>query len=629
MLQLLLSMFAGGRTLHGAGFWAYKTQKTIVYDVWQLGFTYRVLQALIAIYVVVYLYLLQAGWAYAERPMGSFNAWSESGTSGAIVKGAKSLDNAFVYCGNSSYSYEWASGWNYGEPPLCRKLNKNEATTKALNGFFFTTIYIEYHYHGWACHDSTHATEVAACAARSGSWAEEGDGQCQCSSEQAYYPVGVEHMVLAMEMSYTTSPKFGDVTGSTNAADSVGAAGSDSSSDLRPLQVFITAADGTPLPTTVDSDGAIRLSVGEYLRAAGLSLEDANDYLPPDHRYKSPKIYPRFRTAGVNVDLEVRFHNTADNDGTLGHRFDALFSPAAIRAEVVPHANRRQWAGLGPVMHYEAFPSGPQQQSFHKVERYRQGVVFRFKGVGSVLTFDFMQLVSMLVQVMALLKLAAVIVEQFAINWFLPPAVSTTLKKKKNERITATSELAALGLRAAIGATQYNLLDPNGNRRIETLELANAFAPIEGVSARQAYEIAQLVTSSADTDYYERKSSWRMVASFVRGKAKKTDVGIRKRRDAKLANEGLDFAEFMTCIAGDAIGFADFVKTLPPQDDKEDGGRLNPTILRQIEQSFAEVRGESGKQGADIQPVLVGAELALKAEPLPAPDGASAEPFAC
>lgn len=145
IIGLAIACFKGGKGAKDGGFWTYKTTKTITYDVWQLGLTNRVLQACIAIYVVLYLYLFQAGWAYGERPMGSFNAWSEGGGSGTIIKAASSLDSSFVYCGNASYSYEWAPGWNYGEPPVCRKLNKNEATTKGVNDLFFTTIYIEYH----------------------------------------------------------------------------------------------------------------------------------------------------------------------------------------------------------------------------------------------------------------------------------------------------------------------------------------------------------------------------------------------------------------------------------------------------------------------------------------------------
>ena len=81
ILGLAISCFKTGKTTKDGGFWTYKTNKTITYDVWQLGLTNRVLQAFIAIYVVVYLYLFEAGWAYAERPMGSFNAWSEGGGS--------------------------------------------------------------------------------------------------------------------------------------------------------------------------------------------------------------------------------------------------------------------------------------------------------------------------------------------------------------------------------------------------------------------------------------------------------------------------------------------------------------------------------------------------------------------
>ena len=421
---------------------------------------------------------------------------------------------------------------------------------------------------------------MAACAARSGSWSAEADGQCQCFTEQAYYPVGVEHMVVATEMSYTTSPKFGDLKGSTNAKSSAGGADA-----VQPLDVYVAAANGTRLPIQLSSDGAVRVPMGMYLEAAGVSLEDENNQLPPDHRYTSSQRYPRFRTAGINVELEVRFHNTQDRDGSLGARFDALFNPGGISAEIVPKANRKQWAGLGPIMHYEKFPEGAGQQTFHKVERYRQGVVFRFVGVGRVLVFDFMQLVSMLVQIMALLKISSLVVEQVAMK-FLPTAVQTTLTKKKNEKVTATSELAELGMKAAIAATQYTIFDPDGNRRIDMVDLAKVFASVEGVSAMQAYRVAHLVMTTADTDFYERASASAMIGKFLRGKASTRATGIGTRDNAALSNKGLDFAEFVTCIEGDAIGFADFLQNVPePDADKHD-----PEVLARIEAHFEKVR---------------------------------------
>lgn len=49
------------------------------------------------------------------------------------------------------------------------------------------------------------------------------------------------------------------------------------------------------------------------------------------------------------------------------------------------------------------------------------------------------QVISMLVQIMALLKFASIIVEHVAMNIWLPPTVRVALKKKKNERVRTRS----------------------------------------------------------------------------------------------------------------------------------------------------------------------------------------------
>ena len=85
-----------------------------------------------------------------------------------------------------------------------------------------------------------------------------------------------------------------------------------------------------------------------------------------------------------------------------------------MRAEITAEADKKQWAGLGatvfyevspPCSHlslplipskasfplpffYEVAPHGPGQMNYHKIERYRQGVVFNIQGVGEVISFD-------------------------------------------------------------------------------------------------------------------------------------------------------------------------------------------------------------------------------------------------
>ena len=57
------------------------------------------------------------------------------------------------------------------------------------------------------------------------------------------------------------------------------------------------------------------------------------------------------------------------------------------------------------------YPNGKDQQFYHKVERYRQGVVFEFVTVGLVARFDIAQFVLRLAVALSLLAMAQTITE--------------------------------------------------------------------------------------------------------------------------------------------------------------------------------------------------------------------------
>ena len=165
----------------------------------------------------------------------------------------------------------------------------------------------------------------------------------------------------------------------------------------------------------------------------------------------------------------------------------------------------------------------------------------------------------------------------------LPSATQELLENKMNEKVTPEGVFAEIGLKAAIAATQYHRFDPDGNRKIERTDIAKVFSQVEGVSAEQAFAIADTIMMEADTDYIHKREPVELVAQFLRkvfcgcmslkelneARDTKTDDMYKKRTGASKSDEGLDFEEFVTCLEGrSGLNFDKFkeslAKKLPP-----------------------------------------------------------------
>ena len=297
-----------------------------------------------------------------------------------------------------------------------------------------------------------------------------------------------------------------------------------------------------------------------------------NKDLTPDYRTMgtadNPYRYPKFRTAGLNLQMQINFVNSdpaqeQERRGGSPTSLRAMFAPHDVRAEIELKPNVKQWAGLGPIMSYEQFPSGEGGRTFHKVERYRQGVVVSFVTVGHVMQFDIKQLVLQLVIGLSLLAAAKGVTESIGYMVCVDKVTKTMIKAKAKERITATSEFAELGMKAAIAATQYATFDPDGNRKIDLVDIARVFAKVEGITPLQAYTVADMVMLGADKDFMLSKSKISLIADAARKRMGKAVAAKRGGKD----NEGLDFYELVTCIEGDAVSFERYITQLPVPED--------------------------------------------------------------
>ena len=171
----------------------------------------------------------------------------------------------------------------------------------------------------------------------------------------------------------------------------------------------------------------------------------------------------------------------------------------------------------------------------------------------------------------------------------MPRATRITIQNKAKETVTATSEFAELGMKAALAALHFRQLDPDGNHKIDHVDLAKPFARIKGVTAEQAYKIAHHIIESADADYAKRLSKLEHMQQSALGALGGCKPSSRYAPSTSpVRNEsGLDFAAYMTCIEGDAIAFQTFLDTLPMPKN------VDSVLLRRIRRHFAKSQADS------------------------------------
>ena len=162
-----------------------------------------------------------------------------------------------------------------------------------------------------------------------------------------------------------------------------------------------------------ESGKAVSLSVHDWLKAGGADLDERNELVESDIYDASKK--PFLRTTGVAVTLDIEYSNVPDDDGLFGA---ARPWPGhkEVEARVKVEADKMQWAGLGAEeVIYAVPPTGPiGRETFKKTIRYSQGVVFTFKGKGSVYDFNAVYLINAIVSGIVLLGVASAITVQIA-----------------------------------------------------------------------------------------------------------------------------------------------------------------------------------------------------------------------
>ena len=122
---------------------------------------------------------------------------------------------------------------------------------------------------------------------------------------------------------------------------------------------------------------------------------------------------------------------------------------------------------------------------------------------------------------------------------------------------------AEIGMKAAISAVQFERLDNDRDGAIELGDLVQTFARIKGITFEQAYAVAHIVASRADTENKEAaamKKGRGGLFGRLRGKASSTAETQVAPEPAAVGSDGIDFGEFL--VAREGGGMIKFEKFL-------------------------------------------------------------------
>ena len=100
------------------GFFSFSVSKSMDIEIWQLGLVYRIFQLMVGMYFLFVLFMRDAMWTWQEVPMGSFNAYAGMSGAASIITAASgfgdSSSSGLKYCSNTSFSFDFGGGWDYG-----------------------------------------------------------------------------------------------------------------------------------------------------------------------------------------------------------------------------------------------------------------------------------------------------------------------------------------------------------------------------------------------------------------------------------------------------------------------------------------------------------------------------------
>jgi hypothetical protein len=474
----------------------YETPKNIIVDIWQVGLAYRGLQLFVFIFLLVEAQQ-DGNWAMSEVPGGSANAFITTTPEFDAVATTPDFQT-LTYCGNEQYSYMMNANFDFRNPE-CEALSVKELVEKGPNSIFVTTVFMEEDVLGWPCalEDTSDLWESVRDKREECFGSRDDDprvlrepnGQCSCTKQKTVYPVGVEHIAVAFEHAYDTSAKVGSLK---------------ASSTTGPLDTVIRFDDGTETKFVAGETPSATL--GQILGKAGIPSLDEFAAHTPDARGPSKSDtpafaedrFPSFRTTGVLLRFDLEYTNGISTCSPAG-------CSRNVEAKVDVVGMEDMWAGWGSTTTFIEHPTGaPGSQSFHKIIRYRQGVVIEFRARGLIYEFDGRFFLDFFTAIIVLLGACSVVIDS-VIFYMLPcGGVSALLYRKRNEKVNRHNVFATIGLKAATSVKKFEAFDEEHKGFLSYPDLVKMFGKVQDVDYEKACAIAQTVLGAAGTDHPTR-----------------------------------------------------------------------------------------------------------------------------
>jgi len=449
------------QSAYDACFGSFPMGKTLLVENRRLGLCYRLLQIGAIIFGVWQVYGTRSWNIYYTPVSYGLEAWTTEGDS------AKVMDDTVKHCQDVAYfQYNYSDNWRY-QPSVCEEPGPGEGVMKRGSQIFIAT-YNRDNYAREVYGHATCETLQTKCLGIGGAFENlpthpTRGHKCRCSYTQQTFVKNPEQHILDFHHGYLYTDQAGANHYSRSRKDIV---------------TRIVGVDGKECSVSGDSSWdpkeakeSIRGSLEEWLRCAGVSLDDAN----PEARSNmtSESGTPRLRVTGMVLNLQLVYHNAAH----MNHDGLSDYNDCEIRVKVLKTWNSEH------TLQYDQIPDRLNDDftSFHR-HRVMGGISVTFSESGEVASFEISGLLNALINVVVILGLPATVIRFIAL--YGVGRISAIYYKAHAQTVNISSLMETMLARLLIAKTTFNKIS-GGEGSISQAKLQELIAPEVGEEATQ------------------------------------------------------------------------------------------------------------------------------------------------